>query len=212
MQILLADKQDITRAGLQYVLQQEGFAQHKVVIDKAELIFELEKEPESLVILDYNLFDFGDSSELFILSARFKQVHWVLFSEDLSSDFLRNILSQTERFSVIMKDSPMVEIREGLRFALQHQRFICQHATKIVFASAPQHEERINLTKTETDVLIAIAQGMTTKEIAEKRFSSFHTINTHRKNIFRKLGVNNVHEATKYALRAGLIDAADYYI
>ena len=200
MQILLADKQDITRAGLQYVLQQEGFAQHKVVIDKAELIFELEKEPESLVILDYNLFDFGDSSELFILSARFKQVHWVLFSEDLSSDFLRNI------------DSPMVEIREGLRFALQHQRFICQHATKIVFAAAPQHEERINLTKTETDVLVAIAQGMTTKEIAEKRFSSFHTINTHRKNIFRKLGVNNVHEATKYALRAGLIDAADYYI
>jgi len=53
---------------------------------------------------------------------------------------------------------------------------------------------------------------MTTKEIAEKRFSSFHTINTHRKNIFRKLGVNNVHEATKYALRAGLVDSAEYYI
>ena len=57
-----------------------------------------------------------------------------------------------------------------------------------------------------------IAHGMTTKEIAEKRYSSFHTVNTHRKNIFRKLGVNTIHEATKYALRAGLIDAADYYI
>jgi len=54
--------------------------------------------------------------------------------------------------------------------------------------------------------------GMTTKEIAEKRISSFHTVNTHRKNIFRKLEVNNVHEATKYALRAGLIDSAEYYI
>ena len=53
---------------------------------------------------------------------------------------------------------------------------------------------------------------MTTKEIAVKRFSSFHTVNTHRKNIFRKLGVNNVHEATKYALRAGLVDSAEYYI
>ncbi|MBF1080731.1 MAG: response regulator transcription factor, partial [Prevotellaceae bacterium] len=60
--------------------------------------------------------------------------------------------------------------------------------------------------------LIAIAQGMTSREIAEKRFLSFHTVNTHRKNIFRKLGVNNVHEATRYALRAGLIDAAEYYI
>ena len=57
-----------------------------------------------------------------------------------------------------------------------------------------------------------IAMGLTTREIAEKRFSSFHTVNTHRKNIFRKLGVNTIHEATKYALRAGLIDASDYYI
>ena len=51
----------------------------------------------------------------------------------------------------------------------------------------------------ETEILKDIALGMTTKEIAEKRISSFHTINTHRKNIFRKLGVNNAHEATKYA-------------
>ena len=53
---------------------------------------------------------------------------------------------------------------------------------------------------------------MTTKEIAQKRFSSFHTVNTHRKNIFRKLAVNNVHEAIKFALRAGLVDSAEYYI
>ena len=32
------------------------------------------------------------------------------------------------------------------------------------------------------------------------------------KNIFRKLGVNNVHEATKYAMRAGIVDLAEYYI
>ena len=75
-----------------------------------------------------------------------------------------------------------------------------------------QEVERVKLTKTEMEVLRDIALGLTTKEIAEKRFSSFHTINTHRKNIFRKLNVNNVHEATKYALRAGMVDAAEYYI
>ena len=78
--------------------------------------------------------------------------------------------------------------------------------------STDSHPETVNLTKTEQEVLKDIALGMTTKEIAAKRFSSFHTVNTHRKNIFRKLGVNNVHEATKYALRAGLVDAAEYYI
>ncbi|MEO5160076.1 LuxR C-terminal-related transcriptional regulator, partial [Bacteroides ovatus] len=52
----------------------------------------------------------------------------------------------------------------------------------------------------------------TTKEIAAEKNLSFHTINSHRKNIFRKLGVNNVHEATKYAMRAGIVDLAEYYI
>jgi len=35
---------------------------------------------------------------------------------------------------------------------------------------------------------------------------------THRKNIFRKIKVNNVHEATKYAMRAGIVNLAEYYI
>ena len=73
-------------------------------------------------------------------------------------------------------------------------------------------QEENRLTPTETEILRDIALGLTTREIAEKRYSSFHTVNTHRKNIFRKIGVNNVHEATRYALRAGLVDSAEYYI
>ena len=73
-------------------------------------------------------------------------------------------------------------------------------------------QEENRLTPTETEILRDIALGLTTREIAEKRYSSFHTVNTHRKNIFRKIGVNNVHEATCYALRAGLVDSAEYYI
>ena len=84
--------------------------------------------------------------------------------------------------------------------------------TELMMLAESQQEEKTALTPTETEILKDIALGMTTREIAEKRFSSFHTVNTHRKNIFRKLGVNNVHEATKYALRAGLIDSAEYCI
>ena len=53
---------------------------------------------------------------------------------------------------------------------------------------------------------------MNTKEIATERFSSIHTITTHRKNIFRKLKVNTAHEVIKYALRAGWVDPSDFYI
>ena len=111
----------------------------------------------------------------------------------------------------------MAEICEALDFASKGKRYICQQITELLLATPSKEENQRketlpNLTKTELEILKDIALGMTTKEIAQKRFSSFHTVNTHRKNIFRKLAVNNVHEAIKFALRAGLVDSAEYYI
>ncbi|MDY5542487.1 MAG: LuxR C-terminal-related transcriptional regulator, partial [Bacteroidaceae bacterium] len=68
------------------------------------------------------------------------------------------------------------------------------------------------LTPTEQEILRLIALGHSVKEIAAMRFNSEFTISTHKKNIFSKLGVNNAHDATKYALRTGIIDLVDYYI
>lgn len=181
--------------------------------DKAELLFQLKQQDEAVVVLDYTLFDINDIDELLILTERFPQVHWILFSVDLSADFVRRAIVISHQISVLLKESPLQEIRECIRSVLRRQRYICQRMAEILLVPpAPKFEEEVKLTPTETEVLKDIALGMTTKEISEKRFSSFHTVNTHRKNIFRKLGVNNVHEATKYALRAGLVDSAEYYI
>ena len=68
------------------------------------------------------------------------------------------------------------------------------------------------LTATEREVLRLIALGKSVKEVAAERNSSIHTITTHKKNIFRKINVNTVYEATKYALRAGLVEMVEYYI
>ena len=68
------------------------------------------------------------------------------------------------------------------------------------------------LTPTEQEILRLLALGHSVKEIAAMRYNSEYTITTHKKNIFSKLGVNNAHDATKYALRTGLIDLVEYYI
>lgn len=213
MKILLADKQDITRAGLTYVIEKmEGF-ETKYVEDKTELMLALKENEDTVVILDYTLFDINDAAELLILNQRFPYTRWLLFSEDLSADFVKVLIASSSMFSVLLKESSIMEIKEAIRFCVASNRFVCQRMMEVLLAPVQQEpEEKVNLTKTETEILKDIALGMTTKEIAEKRFSSFHTVNTHRKNIFRKLGVNNVHEATKYALRAGLVDSAEYYI
>lgn len=195
-----------------YILQGIEGMEWKYTEDKAELMLALKDNDDTVVVLDYTSFDINDADELLILQQRFTHTRWLLFSEDLSADFVRVLIASSMQFSILLKESPMSEIKEAMKFCIHGNRYICQRMTEVLLAPSHDVEEKINLTKTETEILKDIALGMTTKEIAEKRFSSFHTVNTHRKNIFRKLGVNNVHEATKYALRAGLVDSAEYYI
>ncbi len=212
MNIYIADRQDITRAGLCYVISKIPDADYKYTPDKAELVNALKTNGKAVVIVDYTLFDINDANELLILSERFHEAQWIIFSVDLSIDFARTIIASSPHFGIVLKESPLVEIQEAIDFAARGRRYICQRMTEMLLTPEAAQEEQVKLTKTETEILKDIALGMTTREIAEKRFSSFHTVNTHRKNIFRKLGVNNVHEATKYALRAGLVDEAEYYI
>lgn len=194
-----------------YVLSNMDGMDFRQAEDKTELILQLSEKPDSVVVLDYTLFDVNDIDELQILSERFSQARWIIFSFELTSDFVRRLMAVSNRFSILFKDSSLHEIRECL-FLVNRQRYVCQRMMEILLAPVAPREEDLHLTRTETEILKDIALGLTTKEIAERRFSSFHTVNTHRKNIFRKLGVNNVHEATRYALRAGLVDTAEYYI
>ena len=211
--IIIADNQDITQAGMAYVLSKRDNISCRVARDKSELILLLNDCPEAVVILDYTLFDISSESDLLNIGQRFPLAHLILWSEELSVDFIRHLVNASNWISVLMKDAKMAEIEQCLDYVLQGQRFLCQHATNMILApTVSVDNEIVALTKTETEILKEIALGATTREIAEKRFSSFHTVNTHRKNIFRKLGVNNVHEAIRYAMRSGLVDAAEYYI
>lgn len=211
MDIIIADKQDITRIGLTYTIRSKGY-DAKCVANKQEIVDLLSAQPEAVVFIDYSLSDIQNLDELLILSLRFRQVQWVLWCEDLTVDFLRRLISSSSNIGVLFKDCELEEIEQCITVTLLHQRFICQRTAELLMSFEPQPTEVIHLTPTELEVLKDIALGMTTREISEKRFSSFHTVNTHRKNIFRKLGVNNVHEATRYALRAGMVDPAEYYI
>jgi len=213
--IILADNQDITKAGLLYLCT--DILDCKQVVeteDKSELLKQLVSTPDAVVVLDYTLFDLKSVEEILILQDRFKAVRWILFSENLSEDFIRRVVFGGESFGIVLKDAPLEEIKLALQYALRSECYVCSRISNLLFNRKIKSDpiERQTLTATETEILKAIAQGKTTKEIALERFSSIHTITTHRKNIFRKLEVNNIHEATKYALRAGIIDSAEYYI
>ena len=214
--IIVADNQDISNAGWHYLLTNHvELSDITDVSEKKMLITQLMNFPSSIVILDYTLFDFESVNELLILQSRFEKVDWILFSDELSDEFLRSLLFNTRSFSVLMKDSSKEEIGTAIKESYRGLRYICSHVSNILLDNSKNIQNlktRQVLTVTEKEILKEMALGKTTKEIAAHRNVSAHTIMTHRKNIFRKIEVNNVHEATKYAIRAGIVDMTEYYI
>ena len=210
---ILADNQELTRFALESLLRQDKEATVYRASDKASLVTLLKEHEAAVVLLDYTLFDFSDEDQLLIVAERFSLSDWILISDELTPQFLRRVVYSSHQFSIVFKDGPLQEVREALKAVSNHQRYISQRALEVIINQQQNDEDQHSiLTETETEIVRAIAQGKTTKEIAAERFASVHTITTHRKNIFRKLGVNTAHEVIKYALRAGLVDSSEFYI
>ena len=210
---IIADNQELTRFALESLLKTDEGATVYRAFDRAGLVALLKEHESAVVLVDYTLFDFADEDQLLIIAERFSLSDWILISDDLTPQFIRRVVYSSHQFSVVFKDGPLSEVREALNAVSRHTRYLSQRALETIITQQQEEEKADSiLTQTETEIVKAIAQGKTTKEIAAERFSSIHTVTTHRKNIFRKLGINTAHEAVKYAHRAGLIDPSEFYI
>lgn len=214
-ELIIADNQDITRLGIEYLSNslKSEISSTIIVSTKRELIEVLITNPETVVIIDYSLFDFSETNELIILRNRFSKSGWILFAEDIKDNLLKQVIYSERPFSIILKDCSVDEISAAILLTAQNQRFICNQITNHLL-TPNKHPDNIEhkLTSTEQGILKGIASGKSTKEIANDRNISIHTVISHRKNIFRKLEVNSVYEATRYAIKAGLVDISEYYI
>jgi len=212
--LILADNQAITRLGVKYLALEAGreLSSIKEAVGLQELSMMLSSYPDSVVIIDYTLFD-CTADQLWILKERFPQSVFVLFSDALSESFIRRMVLGSIQFSLLFKDSDVHEVTACLDEAEQGRQYICMKAKGWLYEKERDAvSDMPQLTMTEKEVLRSLALGKTTKEIAAERFLSVYTVMTHRKNIFRKLNVNNAQEAIRYALRAGIVNVAEYCI
>jgi len=209
--LLLADNQPITRLGVitlwNRIVPDGGIIPVK---DKEELLHSLAKNPDALILLDYTLFDFASLESMLITGIRFNRARWILFSDDLNESFLRRIVPE-RHFSILLKDSSIEEISQALQSGVARKQFVCEQV-KVMLQNTKELSVRLPLTPTEVEILQSIAQGKTSQAVADERNLSIHTISTHRKNIFRKIGVNNVLEATRYAVQIGIVNLTEYNI
>lgn len=210
---IIADNRDITRAGLiSYINEIDSEFSLIEVNSYTSLLDELRKCPESIVITDYSLFDFSSLDHFLNIKSGAKKSVWLLFSEEPGEHFLRQLLLADDSISVVLKHYTKKIIIEALMSIKKGGVYWCEYAQSVMKSEVDNGRAVVNLTASEKNILHEIALGKTTKEIAVEKNLSFHTVNTHRRNIYSKLGVNSVNEATRYALQAGLIDLMEYYI
>ena len=101
-----------------------------------------------------------------------------------------------------LKDQPTDEIRRAIDVVLAGGQYLCPGAES---ALEPGPDGAEPLTSREQTILLQLAQGRSNKEVAHELEISVRTVETHRKNLKRKLGISSTAGLTRYALEHGML-------
>ena len=204
--VLLADFQYLTRQGMASLIKaMPGFDLIKVVDSSNQLTETVETTQPKLVVIDIS----DKDRELIPKLKQLKEntsSSFLVISNSQTKESIQQLLSMGIK-GILTKNCSEEEIINGLRAVSQGNRFFCNNILDLVVESPDKEEncDPTNLTPREYEVLELITRGKTTAQIAEELHLSIHTINSHRKNILRKLNMNSPAELIVYALESGIV-------
>lgn len=214
-QVIIADSQFLITESLSLIIQKDGrFNVDKIIAEKKELIEALTLKNIQILIIDPLLIDLAGFSELKDIKSSFPDLKLLVITNNISKTELHE-LNSIGITNIILKTASKEEIFDALVSALKGKKYYSNELLEMLFEVNEKKnsgDETGHLTNSEMDIVRLISEGLTTKEIASKKFISFHTVMTHRKNIFRKLGVTSVSELLMYAIKSGWIDLIEYNI
>jgi DNA-binding NarL/FixJ family response regulator len=215
VRVLIADSQFLITESLRMILQNEGcFLVTKIVTEKNDLIEALKINNTSVLIIDPSQVDIAGLSELKEIKNGFPDLKILVITNSVTRKELHEFNSISIN-NIILKTEGKDEIIEALNATINGKKHYSNELLDLLFESTEKKiiaEETGQLTSSELEIVRLIADGLTTKEIAVRKFISFHTVMSHRKNIFRKLGVTSISELIMYSIKAGWINTIEYHI
>ncbi|RPI24614.1 MAG: DNA-binding response regulator [Acidobacteria bacterium] len=107
----------------------------------------------------------------------------------------------------LLKNDAFSDLLYAIKAVVRGERFVSSSLAETPGERPVARVSASPLTPREAEIVALIADGLTSKEIAEKLVISVKTVETHRANVMEKLGVKNVPELVRYAIRAGVIKA-----
>jgi DNA-binding NarL/FixJ family response regulator len=213
--ILIADSQFLITESLKFILENEGrFRVIKIIAEKSELLKALKPGNISLLIIDHSLVDIASITDLKEIRSSFPGLRILVITNNVSKIEMQELNSAGIN-DIILKTVGREELFSAIEAALKGKKYYSGELLNLLLEVDQKKnyaEENGQLTISEIEIVRLISEGLTTKEIASRKFISFHTVISHRKNIFRKLGVTSISELIMYSIKAGWINTIEYYI
>lgn len=210
LQLLLADDHKIFSDSLSMLLSGfEGVEVIGQVNDGKQVLSFLERFPVDLVLSDLHMPYMSGVEMILQIRRRFPAVRVLVLTMAEDSVHIREAL-QAGATGYILKSAGKEELEKALLAIAAGQNYISDKVLQELYRpSEPAHETAdllTALTGRELDVIKLIAQEHSSNQIAEKLFISLNTVETHRKNLFKKLIVKNSLGLIKFALKHGLVE------
>ena len=210
IKIALTDDHDLFLKGLQSLLEIESdFVIQDTFSNGLDLLHKLDQLDIDLLLLDVQLPDI--SAEELLAKIRIVRPQLpILYLTMLRGTRVVKRLLKDNIQGYILKDADLSELKKAIETVAKGKTYFSndidhsQSSPQLNTVTTPKNRVQELLSQREYEVLNLICQEFSNSEIAKKLFLSVGTVDTHRKNMLVKLGVNNTVGLIKFAMRNGL--------
>ena len=205
-QILLADDHAIVRQGLRLLLQREGFEVVGEAVNGQEAVRLATETCPDVCVLDYGmpiLNGVGAAREILQACPLAKVILLTMHADD-------QYVLEAVRLGVkgyVVKTQASTDLVRAIHEVLRGMMYLSPRVSRTLVQAylAKSELPPDPLTPREREVLQLVAEGKTTKEVAETLGISVKTAESHRAHILRKLDTPNIAGIVRYAIRRGLV-------
>lgn len=222
LQILVADDHDVMRRGLcDLLLERTDWRVCAEARNGREAVeFAVQFRPD-VAVLDISMPELSGLEATYQIRKQTPNTEVLIFTVYDTDQLVREVLRAGARGYVLKSDAAL-HLVEAVEALSKHQAFVTPGVSKTLittFLNGGVEEEEEEppqrlqeggtpsnaLTDREREVVQLLAQGKTNREVASLLVISHNTVETHRANSMRKLGVTSIVELVHYAIRTGLI-------
>ncbi|MBW4708707.1 response regulator transcription factor [Roseobacter sp. YSTF-M11] len=203
VKILIVDDHPMVAEGIQSILESYDDLSVVGTCNAAkDAIERLEEFDPDVILMDLNMPEMGGLTATEILLEKRPGTRILVLSMHDSPEYISSALSHGA-MGYVLKDVPTDEIKQAIDAVMAGQRYLCTGAKGSL--EPKDGDAREALTGREQTILLQLAQGKSNKDVALALDISVRTVETHRKNIKRKLGISSTAGLTRYALEHGVL-------